>query len=93
MVVRVVTLNLLVGAQEEEQAIFEAFKPFFEDPKIRKVWHNYSFDRHVMRRMVSRLLPDWLHMQYCNTDRMLASALILTSLFCGLLRERSYLAA
>lgn len=40
------------GAQDEEAAIFEAFKPFFEDPSIMKVWHNYSFDRHVMKRMV-----------------------------------------
>ncbi|KAF2309841.1 hypothetical protein GH714_005344 [Hevea brasiliensis] len=24
------------------------FAPFFEDPDIRKVWHNYSFDNHVI---------------------------------------------
>lgn len=24
------------------------FAPFFEDPLIRKVWHNYSFDNHVI---------------------------------------------
>lgn len=42
--------------QEEEQAILEAFRPFFEDAGIKKVWHNYSFDRHVMSRMV-RCLP------------------------------------
>ncbi|KAK3121133.1 hypothetical protein QOZ80_8BG0646660 [Eleusine coracana subsp. coracana] len=24
------------------------FAPFFEDPSIKKVWHNYSFDRHVI---------------------------------------------
>uniref|UniRef100_A0A0E0GKN2 DNA-directed DNA polymerase n=1 Tax=Oryza nivara TaxID=4536 RepID=A0A0E0GKN2_ORYNI len=24
------------------------FAPFFEDPSIRKVWHNYSFDSHVI---------------------------------------------
>jgi 3'-5' exonuclease len=38
--------------QAEEKAILDAFKPFFEDPDIKKVWHNYSFDRHVMMRMV-----------------------------------------
>lgn len=38
--------------QAEEMAILEAFRPFFEDPDIKKVWHNYSFDRHVMMRMV-----------------------------------------
>ncbi|KAK1281430.1 hypothetical protein QJS04_geneDACA018197 [Acorus gramineus] len=24
------------------------FAPFFEDPQIRKVWHNYSFDCHII---------------------------------------------
>ncbi|GJN26286.1 hypothetical protein PR202_gb14207 [Eleusine coracana subsp. coracana] len=24
------------------------FAPFFEDPSIRKVWHNYSFDSHII---------------------------------------------
>ena len=30
-------------------AVFEAFRPVLEDPRIPKVWHNYSFDRHVLR--------------------------------------------
>ncbi len=34
--------------------MFEAFRGFFEDERIRKIWHNYSFDRHVMYRMVRR---------------------------------------
>jgi hypothetical protein len=25
----------------------ELFRPYFEDASIRKVWHNYGFDRHV----------------------------------------------
>ncbi len=29
--------------------MFAIFKDFFEDDSIRKVWHNYSFDRHVLR--------------------------------------------
>lgn len=33
--------------QAENAAIFAAFEPFFTDPDIKKVWHNYSFDRHV----------------------------------------------
>ena len=28
--------------------MFEAFREFFEADDIRKIWHNYSFDRHVM---------------------------------------------
>ena len=50
--------SLLVYAQELE-GIWTAFRPFFERPQpaspdqpapaaIKKVWHNYSFDRHVM---------------------------------------------
>lgn len=35
-------------AQDEEAAVFDAFRGFFEDEHIKKVWHNYSFDRHVM---------------------------------------------
>ncbi len=50
--------------QEEEQAIFDAFKPFFGDDSIAKVWHNYSFDRHVMQRMV-RCRPPFL---LCHTS-------------------------
>ncbi|KAL4559789.1 hypothetical protein LXL04_031935 [Taraxacum kok-saghyz] len=28
--------------------ILDIFSPFFEDPSIKKVWHNYSFDNHVV---------------------------------------------
>ena len=31
-----------------QEWMFEAFREFFEDTGIKKVWHNYSFDRHVM---------------------------------------------
>ena len=27
------------------------FRPFFESERHKKVWHNYSFDRHVLERM------------------------------------------
>lgn len=36
---------------DDLRAIWEAFRPFFESKSLRKVWHNYSFDRHVMERM------------------------------------------
>lgn len=39
------------GKDQEAKAIIEIFKPFFESEKHRKVWHNYSFDRHVLERM------------------------------------------
>lgn len=28
--------------------VLKEFAPFFEDPTIKKVWHNYSFDCHVL---------------------------------------------
>jgi len=58
-------VDTLLNDEDEEAAIFEAFKPFFEDPSIMKVWHNYSFDRHVMKRMginCQGFLADTMHM-------------------------------
>ena len=39
------------GRQEEAKAILETFRCFFESDAHKKVWHNYSFDRHVVERM------------------------------------------
>ena len=36
---------------EEAAAIVDAFRPFWESAAHKKVWHNYSFDRHVMERL------------------------------------------
>ena len=63
--------------QEEEKAILEAFKPFFEDPDIRKVWHNYSFDRHVMMRMVGGR-----HLAYSVCPAAVAETCLSSSLLC-----------
>ncbi|KAL0051060.1 hypothetical protein WJX82_001248 [Trebouxia sp. C0006] len=41
--------TMLDGNEEASKEMFAIFKEFFEDPKIKKVWHNYSFDRHVLR--------------------------------------------
>ncbi|KAF9624729.1 hypothetical protein IFM89_013267 [Coptis chinensis] len=41
------------------------FAPFFEDSSIRKVWHNYSFDSHVIENYgikVSGFYADTMHM-------------------------------
>lgn len=32
---------------DDREGIVEVFKPFMEDNDIKKVWHNYSFDRHI----------------------------------------------
>lgn len=34
--------------QAASKEMFAIFKEFFEDNSIMKVWHNYSFDRHVL---------------------------------------------
>lgn len=41
------------------------FAPFFQDPSIRKVWHNYSFDNHVIENYgfkLSGFHADTMHM-------------------------------
>ncbi|KAL6283926.1 hypothetical protein ACE6H2_014855 [Prunus campanulata] len=41
------------------------FAPFFEDPSIKKVWHNYSFDNHVIENYglkLSGFHADTMHM-------------------------------
>ncbi|CAG7876911.1 DNA polymerase I B, chloroplastic/mitochondrial isoform X2 [Brassica rapa] len=34
---------------ENGKDVLAEFKPFFEDSSIKKVWHNYSFDNHIIR--------------------------------------------
>ncbi|PSC72198.1 DNA polymerase I chloroplastic mitochondrial [Micractinium conductrix] len=53
------------GQAEEAAAIVEAFRPFWESSQHKKVWHNYSFDRHVMERLGLRMRGfggDTMHM-------------------------------
>jgi DNA polymerase-1 len=44
-------LNGDEAKKEEVDGIIDAFRPFWESESIKKVWHNYSFDRHVMERL------------------------------------------
>ncbi|KAL4452308.1 hypothetical protein ABPG75_007970 [Micractinium tetrahymenae] len=49
----------------EAAAIVEVFRPFWESERHKKVWHNYSFDRHVMERLGLRMAGfdgDTMHM-------------------------------
>ena len=39
-----VFVDLMLG----ESGILNEFKSYFEDRRIKKVWHNYSFDRAVL---------------------------------------------
>lgn len=38
-----------VDVLDSDGAIIDAFKEYFEDSSIKKVWHNFSFDRHVLQ--------------------------------------------
>ncbi|KAL3138383.1 hypothetical protein ABBQ32_006185 [Trebouxia sp. C0010 RCD-2024] len=41
-------VDTMLDDQELNKELFVTFKEFFEDEGIKKVWHNYSFDRHVL---------------------------------------------
>ncbi|VVA98990.1 unnamed protein product [Arabis nemorensis] len=50
---------------ENGRDILAEFKPFFEDSSIKKVWHNYSFDSHIIRNYgikLSGFHGDTMHM-------------------------------
>ncbi|MDP2439263.1 MAG: DNA polymerase [archaeon] len=40
--------RLWIDNLDEAEGVLDEFRPFFEDPKRLKVWHNYSFDRHIL---------------------------------------------
>ncbi|XP_058220038.1 DNA polymerase I A, chloroplastic/mitochondrial-like [Rhododendron vialii] len=47
------------------KTILAEFAPFFEDTSIKKVWHNYSFDNHIIENYgfkVSGFHADTMHM-------------------------------
>eukprot|EP00873_Tetraselmis_striata_P045984 jgi/Tetstr1/466248/TSEL_010804.t1 len=51
--------------EAEVAGVFDAFKPFFADSSIKKVWHNFSFDRHVLNSHgmeCNGLAGDTIHM-------------------------------
>eukprot|EP00210_Caulerpa_lentillifera_P004393 g4191.t1 len=39
------------NADSEARAIIEVFRAFFANERFQKVWHNYGFDRHVLKNM------------------------------------------
>ncbi|KAF8103945.1 hypothetical protein N665_0182s0052 [Sinapis alba] len=50
---------------ENGKDVLAEFKPFFEDSSIKKVWHNYSFDNHIIRNYgikLSGFHGDTMHM-------------------------------
>ncbi|CAE5959872.1 unnamed protein product [Arabidopsis arenosa] len=50
---------------ENGREVLAEFKPYFEDSFSRKVWHNYSFDSHIIRNHgieISGFHADTMHM-------------------------------
>ncbi|KAJ8443205.1 hypothetical protein Cgig2_017198 [Carnegiea gigantea] len=64
--------------------ILAEFAPFFEDPSIKKVWHNYSFDCHVVENYGIRLSgfhADTMHMaRLWDSSRQMAGGYSLEAL-------------
>lgn len=70
----------------------EYFREFLEDPETKKVWHNYSFDRHVIynhdRMDVRGLGGDTMHMaRLWNTARFQQGGYSLASLSADCLQQ------
>ena len=59
--------RIWVDTNDEHKAkdIWEAFRPYLESKNIKKVWHNYGFDRHIFNNEgidVSGFGGDTMHM-------------------------------
>ncbi|XP_047336760.1 DNA polymerase I A, chloroplastic/mitochondrial-like isoform X2 [Impatiens glandulifera] len=55
-------VDILDGGGKE---LLDIFAPFFEDQSIKKVWHNYSFDKHIIENYgikVNGFHADTMHM-------------------------------
>eukprot|EP00750_Incisomonas_marina_P009985 INCI16205.2.p1 GENE.INCI16205.2~~INCI16205.2.p1 ORF type:complete len:844 (-),score=149.57 INCI16205.2:102-2633(-) len=39
---------LWIDNLDRAEGVLDVFEPYFADPDIKMVWHNYSFDRHVL---------------------------------------------
>ena len=56
------------------EGVWEVFKEYFENPNVKKVWHNYSFDRHVVENhhgiKLAGFAADTMHMaRLWNSNR------------------------
>jgi len=56
--------------------VWDVFKEYFENPNVKNVWHNYSFDRHVVENhhgiKLAGFAADTMHMaRLWNSNRKL----------------------
>eukprot|EP01082_Thalassiosira_pseudonana_P008832 g7700.t1 g7700 contig26:83324-86755(+) len=80
---------LWIDNLDDAKDLLQEFKPWLEDAKVMKVWHNYGFDRHVLFNEGINVLGfggDTMHMaRLSDTSRMKYS---LESLTEDLLKQR-----
>lgn len=77
---------------DEARGTLDAFKPVLESPSVRKVWHNYGFDRHVLFNEgidCQGLAGDTMHMaRLWDTARLKKGGYSLEALTAELLKRR-----
>ncbi|XP_039853051.1 DNA polymerase I A, chloroplastic-like isoform X2 [Panicum virgatum] len=59
--------SIWVDVLDGGRDVLMEFVPFFEDPSIKKVWHNYSFDSHVIENhgiKVAGFHADTMHLAH-----------------------------
>ncbi|XP_059662506.1 DNA polymerase I A, chloroplastic/mitochondrial-like [Cornus florida] len=68
------------------RSLLAEFAPFFEDPSVKKVWHNYSFDSHIVRNYglkISGFHADTMHMaRLWDSSRRILGGYSLEALTC-----------
>ena len=67
---------LWVDTMRGGDGVWEVFKEYFENADVKKVWHNYSFDRHVVENhhgiQLAGFAADTMHMaRLWNSNRKL----------------------
>lgn len=84
--------KLWIDNLDGAEGVLDVFKPFFESETLKKVWHNYSFDRHVLWNHgidCKGLGGDTMHMaRTWNSARAKAGGYSLESLTNDLLNQR-----
>lgn len=84
--------RIWVDNLDRAEGTLDCMREFLEDPAIKKVWHNYSFDRHVIYNHqidVQGLGGDTMHMsRLWNTARTHRGGYSLEALTADLLEKR-----
>ena len=84
--------KLFIENLDRSEGILNEFKDYFEDPTVKKVWHNYSFDRAVLFNhgiSCAGLGGDTMHMaRLWHSARSISGGYSLENLTAELLNRR-----